>query len=257
MFHEGYIQKDLLVWGVCWDQPSPLSGGRHVDRLHSFCGDQGDIRFMGLVFNSSSTGENIFASAYPFAVRGTSHQIEIEAVTPWDYGLEGVIEGRTTFGSEISFFDPLFFINKHRYQRGRSYEFILSGLTYLIEKPGTDELAINEGEFYEMAVADGTVKGGAPLKISTSGMAALFPRDDLGLGEFEFHSPVRVVRTTKFDGFPIHVMQATVQRSLDDDQNFDITLYAAQSSLRPGLKFEGETDVSGLMWLQGYLAGSL
>ena len=252
------IQETPLHRSLSWAEPCQIFEGRQVDGLHSFCDDQGDIRFMGLVFNSSETGENLFASAYPFAVNGVTHRIEISEINSLEYRTEGVIEGLTELGSRISFFDPLFFLNKDRYQVGQAYEFSMTGMAHFIEKPPTDEVLIQEGQFYEMAVEEGGVEAGSPLKISTAGMAAIFPRDDIGPAEYEFQGPMNNIRTTRFDGYPVHAMEVTVKRDVEGDQaDFDITLYGAQKVVRSGLRLEEGGDLSGLLWLQGHLIGSL
>jgi len=250
----GELIQTTPVWRSVKLETPTLFEGVPMDQLYAFAENEGDVRFMGLVFHSSATGQNLFASAYPFAAGGIVHSVTIDEIEPWEFGIEATIHGSTRFDADISFFDPLYFLNKDQYRLGEEHNISFAAFAYTASKPVHEQIEITEGGLYEVALQDGNVKEGEALMIDCSKMAAMFPRDDVGGSVYEFQGEVLEHHHTSVDNRLLNVLKATVMRDTEqDDTPFNVPVYAAPHVLDEGFIPSHCTSMSGFFWLQGFL----
>jgi hypothetical protein len=107
------------------------------------------LHFLGLVVGEIEEGNNLW-SAYPVCAEGMNFRLVIDAVTPWDNGIEGIIEASVRDGGTISFFDPYFFLNKDDYRLGEEVTVTLGALAYMLRKAEQLEIEIHEGDMLEL-----------------------------------------------------------------------------------------------------------
>lgn len=84
---------------------------------------QTPLRFLAIVATDSTQEppSRFLFSGYPFLFEGCPQKIEIERVEDWANPLEGLVHGTTEGGAGVCFFDPLYFLNKAKYQVGSSF----------------------------------------------------------------------------------------------------------------------------------------
>jgi hypothetical protein len=184
-------------------------------------------------------GQNRLVSAFPAVQGGHSWPIMVEGLTPWANGLEGQITG-TCHGALVHFFDTRWWANHHRYTVGLTYEFRINGLAYVLRPAEARSFALESGQ-----------------QASTRGMRAYLPaqaesEEDADIDDYWFQSPLDARRYETFAAVPLTVY--TCALALPDDVPLTLDIYAAphaQSAALGDLPL-GE-DVSGFLWLQGYL----
>ncbi len=226
--------------------------GCPADVVHLLQKSFGALAFGSLIVGSRQARENLFASAYPIAKQGVTHALEITNIYEWEDGIEAEITGATQFGGEVSFFDPFYAINKDQYRLGVTKTFSLAAFAYSLGAPPHEEFEIFDGAFYDLNVQEGKIRQGEGMKFVTTDLAALFPRKDLGVSEFEFQSPVKDIQRASFDGRDMTAIRATLMRDTDnDDEDFDAVVYAARHVLKDRFQFERGRPVSGVIWMQG------
>jgi len=181
-------------------------------------------------------------SAYPEVYGGPVWPVTITEVVPWANGVEGQITG-TCNGATVSFFDTRFYTNKSLYRVGETYNFHMGALAY---KVGVAE---------EMEAESGT--GDSATKVSFRGARAYMPAvlssESADIDDYWFYSPVEAPPSeVEFDGRPLRVLPITM--ALPNDFEMRVPLYAAQHTSGPGMEgIAPGDDMTGFLWLQGYL----
>jgi hypothetical protein len=178
-------------------------------------------------------------SAFPAVQGGHPWPITVEGLTPWANGLEGQISG-TCHGALVHFFDTRWWANHRRYTEGQTYDFVINGLAYVLRPAEARSFALESGQ-----------------QASTRGMRAYLPaqtesEEDADIDDYWFQSPLDARRYETFGEVPLTVY--TCALALPDDVPLTLDIYAAphaQSLALADLPI-GE-DMSGFLWLQGYL----
>lgn len=202
---------------------------------------------------------NSLLSAFPFTAEGIEQRLMLERVIVWPNRAEAQIEARLGPAS-ICFFDTAFAINRGWYLAGQEYQFVLAGLAYVAAPAKNEALLIPAASPGARALRRLQTEDDSgptridPLRIETTGMAALLPtggdRDD-----YQFHGPVVEVRETELLGEPAWRVRAVVLRESDAGQDKDIVLEILVTRRvwrgdRPPAVGE---DIEGSLWLQGHL----
>ena len=240
---------------------NPETGQEHMEKVISFTGpERDDFCALALLVSDSVKGGARVWSAYPFAKKGIPHEIKITAIEEWKNTLEARIEGETEDGAEIGFFDTLYHLNKEKYEIGKTYPFMLSGLAYNLKIPEDKGFKISDPEkirgFREKmsdAGIDFPEEDDEPIEFSLGGAAIFLPIEDWDVDDFSFRAPVRHVSSFQLEGQTVHAVTAIVLRPFGpDDEDFDLTIYAADHAIEGEPPKQGD-DISGSLWLQGYL----
>jgi hypothetical protein len=183
---------------------------------------------MVLLLTEQTSASGCVLAAFPFAAGAITHPVRIEHVM--GTGAEGRIRGRTVDGGEISFFDALFFKNAASYRLGESYQFALSAFAYFARPLGLR-----------------LVKGG-----ETSVPAdVLKPARSGASDDYDFRATVQHVYPMRVAGRALYRMRVTVGRS--GQSMLDVALYAAEHILPDGYIPKPGDEITGRLWLQGYL----
>ncbi len=126
---------------------------------------------------------NAIVSLYPYVGLGTEQSIEIHKVRVWESGLEAQIEASIEGAGLVTFFDPLFAINRGWYAAGERYQFVLTGIAYdcrlAQDHPFTlEHSSVVLEHLRERAAAEGWEEPAPVQTIHTQGMAMLLPIDE-------------------------------------------------------------------------------
>ena len=225
------VARSTIIAQVELPERRAMPNGAQADMLTAMSEADGDVRHMVLLLTERQTSSGCVLSAFPFAAGAITHPVTIDHVASLGSGAEGQIRGRTEDGAELSFFDALFFKNGADYQVGESYQFALSAFAYSLRPYG---LRLVQGGGDTVAPPD-------VLKPARSGAS-----DD-----YEFRATVQHVYPLRLDGGTVYRMRVTVARS--GQSMVDVALYAAEHVLPPGYRPKPGDEITGRLWLQGYL----
>jgi hypothetical protein len=184
--------------------------------------------------------QNRLVTAFPAVQGGHTWAVTVEELTPWANGLEGQVTG-TSHGALIHFFDTRWWANHRRYATGQTYDFVINGLCYVLRPAEARQFELEGGR-----------------QASTEGMRAYLPAqaegEDAGdIDDYWFQSPLDARRYDTFGEVPLTIY--TCALALPDDIPLTLDLYAAPHAQTAALAdLPIGADVSGFLWLQGYLA---
>jgi hypothetical protein len=207
-----------------------MPNGMGADTLTAIAEAGGELRHMVLLLTERVSASGCVLAAFPFAAGAIAHPVTVEHVSPSGSGAEGCIRGRTADGSDIAFFDPLFFKNAAHYQVGQSYQFALSAFAYSARPLGLR-----------------LVKGG-DISVPAD---VLKPARAGACDDHEFRATVQHVYPMAVDGRTLFRMRVTVRRC--GRSMLDVALYAARHILPEGYSPKPGDEITGRLWLQGYL----
>ena len=233
-----------------WTDPAESPDGTAADTLFALAERKGPLRHLVLVMGEKAKRSSILVSAYPWAAEGATHEVEIEALLPWKYGIEGQIRGVIADGPEVTFFDPLFFRNRSRYPIGATLPVSFAALAYRVERPERDWVEV-AGPTADLLRRPDDPPG--PVKVYLTGAAIALPsggdEDDLS-----FYATVKAAERFDFADQAVYRMQITLFRH--EYMDIDMPLYAAAHTLSDGFSPAPGDDITGALWLQGRLLES-
>jgi hypothetical protein len=201
-------------------------------------------------------------SAFPAAGTGCKHKIRIDSVHEVSCGLEARISG-VLGDAAVTFFDPLYCLNRDRYRPGATVEVELAGVAYSLG-------IVPAGTTLQSAVGDVPMAGAAvllsackPNPEQTSGpfgdeqafgVAYFQQPDSFPLpDDYQFCAPVNDVEDSELDAIPVWKFRGTVMRVYDGRQNVDIDIYATREGMPDGAAPVPGDEISETLWLQGTL----
>lgn len=205
--------------------------------------------------------ENRLCTLYPFWLDGSRQRLAINGVTVWENGVEAQISADAG-GADLTFYDAQYLLNRSWYERGRDYDFILTGIAYgaspaedieIPFTPNPDQVA------WEAMLAQqrGEEPSEQPSTIRLGCGAFFFPVDGWDADDYSFRGPIKQIKPfSDFLGQDGWVVKTTVLRlSNRDPEDFDLDIVVTARA------WDGETppevgqDIEGRLWLQGYLQG--
>ena len=189
-------------------------------------------------------GKNQLVSAFPILRVDNILHITIESISPNDEAGEGYIQGTARSGIELDFFDPLFCINRSKYEIGKEYAFNVGAILYNFEE---------RKENLEF-VADSGPEKGKTFKMQNT---TAFTMTDF-YGEFQFATPFRgFVSEFEFNGSKFAQLIYRSNSGLTGDpEEFSFPMIIRKDSLKNYEPKDGD-PIMGSGWLQGYLMGEL
>jgi hypothetical protein len=223
--------KSSIIAQVELAEARAMPNGHTADMLTAMAEADGDVRHMVLLLTESESSSGCVLSAFPFAAGAITHAVTIDALECDRSGTEGLVRGRTEDGAELSFFDALFFKNSGEYEIGESYQFALSAFAYSLRPQG-------------LKLVHGGDPGPHPLDM-------LRPARNGGPDDYEFRATVQHAYPMRFCGGTLYRMRVTVARS--GQSMVDVALYAAEHVLPQGYRPKPGDEITGRLWLQGYL----
>lgn len=225
-------ERSSIIAQVELEEARAMPNGHTADMLTAMAEADGDVRHMVLLLTESESSSGCFLSAFPFAAGAIAHEVTIEELQCDASGTEGLVRGRTEDGAELAFFDALFFKNCGEYEVGQSYQFALSAFAYSLRPQGLK------------LVHGGDQTTAHPLDV-------LKPARIGGADDYEYRATVQHAYPMRFCGGTLWRMRVTVARS---GQNMvDVALYAAEHVLPQGYRPKPGDEITGRLWLQGYL----
>ncbi|MDD5470317.1 MAG: hypothetical protein PHP05_00105 [Sideroxydans sp.] len=213
-----------------------------------------------LVVSNAQSESREFFSAYPVALDGIRHTLELDHFAPWPYGIEAWAYGNVTQGGlPLCFFDTQYYAGSAAYQPGQMLEVSLAAWAYTLQPISLRKFEIKEGPLWEMTrqrrLDDGESEDEAAqaVDIHMTGASIFLPRfGKVAPDEAEYQGVISAVETIAHDGQLVYRLEMVVARP--DDDAFKLAVYASEHVLDGYVPRLGE-DVQGVLWLQGQIIG--
>jgi hypothetical protein len=240
----------------------PIPGGDAGATVTLIAWPKSGLRANYVVVRDKRRGRAYLHTAFPAASSGCRHKIRIDAVHEVSCGLEARISG-VLGDAALTFFDPLYCLNRDRYSPEAVVDVELAGIAYSMK-------VVPRGTKLKTAVGDLCMDGAAVL-MSVGKNAS--ERKDRSLGDekafglayleqantypmpddYQFCAPVKHRKEAEIAGIPAWKYRAILMRVHDGRQEVEIDIYATRESLREGAAPAPGDEASGTLWLQGTL----
>lgn len=221
-----------------------------VERFMMFADDRSAIEIVSLVACNDARPAKMFHATWPRVVGGHAHRVEIEAVETWADGMQGQIVG-TIGEARLTFFDPLYPLNRERYAAGDVVTVELAALAYQA-RPASDTLVDLADLPEDHPLATGEMSEAA---LDLSRAAMLIPAGTPDPDDFTFQMPLETVETTPLEsgGEGVTFLRLGGPVTRQNGVDVSVPLLVAPHC------WEGEEPpapgaaVQGALWLQGTL----
>jgi len=252
---------DLLVNlpGLCevdWQMPnSPTTGDRKIDRLIALCERAGPVRHLVIALRDSVARKSALFSAYPVVVGGAEVDLTVTKIEAWPGGVEGTISGFFDDRQEFVFFEPLFFLNRSKYEIGKPAKIRLSALAYQVKAMDQEYLEIDDPERAAEMRKGMIVPKDKPVRVHITDFVTRLPIDLWGPDDFFFNSPIKTCALAEANGLTLTCLTIGVHRP-EYGPDIDCSLYLAPHAIKNIQDFSTRQMIQGAYWLQGYLSES-
>ena len=256
-----------------WVSRGPVVGQREYTSLPVPGGDAGatvsviawptaGLRATFVVVRGQRGERAYLHSAFPTAGAGCKHEVRIDSVHEVSCGLEARVSG-VLGDAAVTFFDPLYCLNRDRYRAGAIVDVELAGIAYslrIVPVGTTLQSAVGDVPMAGAAVLLSARKHGPEQTSSTFGdeqafgVAYIQQPDSFPLpDDYQFCAPVNNVEVSEIDAMPVWKFRGTVMRVHDGRQNVDINIYATREGMPDAAVPVPGDEISGTLWLQGTL----
>lgn len=208
-----------------------------------------------LAVSNSAENSNSLFSAYPVVLDGALTDVTVTKVEPWEYGIEGWVEGTVTnAGASICLFDTMYFAGTDTVPEGAVVSYQLAGLAYSLRPIQLRSFEISEGAMWEMEKqrrldeGESPEEASRPVELHMAGAAIFIPRNGDSRDEAEFQGVIETIDTFEHDGQKVYRLEMVLMRP--DDEEFRLPVYASERALDGYVPTLGD-DVQGVMWVQG------
>jgi len=208
---------------------------------------------LAIVIDKKPEGNGV-VGLFPFSDAGMQQTLTLDKVSVWESGVEATI--KASWGiAEIEFFDTRFLINRHWYESGRLYDFILAGIAYDARPAEHLEMPVkrhpDEAAWLSRHLSVDEAPVPSELTISLDGSAIFLPITDWDRDDYSFHAPIKSVCEFKdWLGQEGWRVRATVMRF---DEDADLDIYITRKVWSGSEPPQIGQDIEGRLWLQGYL----
>jgi hypothetical protein len=173
------------------------------------------------------------------------------------FGLEGFIDAGIHDGSSVKFFDPLYALNKGKYEVGSQYIFSLGAVSLDLKQVTSQHIRITNPETVarmreaERAATGQAWSGPDFVEVDTSQAKILTHAAEDASDYCLFQGQVRSIRETHFLSRPFLVFRTAVGDLGGGD--LDVDIYVDHARFGSSAVPTAGDHVSGTLWLQGYL----
>jgi hypothetical protein len=217
----------------------------------------GDVRAIVHLVKPQGRPKFYLHSAFPWLAVGAPARLKLYGADANHFGLEAFINAGVADGPSVSFFDPLYALNKGKYRVGSEHQFTLAALSLDLRPAPPERVRIaNPETVAAMREAERAATGQAwsPLgyvEVDASHTRILTRVAEDASDYYIFQGPVRAIRSAAFLDRPFLIFRTAVLDRDGDDLAVDIYLDRARLHSR-NVPAIGDM-VSGTLWLQGCL----
>ena len=213
-----------------------------------------------MIVRVNERSEPEMASLFPHVGCGMRYPITLERVVVWSGGLEAQIEA-VVGEALITFFDCGYGENRNWYQEGEEFDFVLSAVAYECGPADDEAIPVTiRPEIWESMSGEGE----PPEEMRLKGASMLMPAEEWDRDDCNFHAPVQKVEEVEMLGQKAWLVTATVARFFDmpDDSanpatggevKFDLPILITARAWRHDSPPEEGQDISGILWMQGFM----
>jgi len=181
----------------------------------------GDMRAIAHLVKTSDDANFYLHSAFPWLAAGAPARLMVYGIRTDFFGIEGFIEAGINRRS-VTFFDPLFALNKGKYRIGGEYDFILAAVSLDVRRTTPPEFDL------------------------------MMDADPEASDHYRFRGYLHISRTASFLDQPFEVFRTAVMRAGGGLLFVDI--YVNSCRLDAGDALVSGATITGMLWLQGCLA---
>lgn len=211
------------------------------------------LSYCMLILLDDKNNQNTFFSAYPIINSGMHIQLKLVAIQEWSNQVEAVLTAVDHEGGEYRFFDNLYALNKHEYEIGKSYYFVLGATASqaeILEAPSFQfegEQAIDFLTTLGKEIED--PNNVEPITFDLSRLKAFFQTENSIPQIAEFQSPIEDIHLLKVDSHTLYQFDIQIY-------DYDLPQYLPLFVRKDLLNKEPEVGqpLRGMIYLFGYLS---
>jgi hypothetical protein len=206
-----------------------------------------------LVTDSTDRSHYVF-SGYPVLLDGQRYELEVEAVRPWEYGIEGWVEGSLFGELSLGLFDTMFFMGSAQLAVGQRVPYEIAALAYQMRPAEPMKFEIAEGPLWlwereeRLNRGETAEEASRPVEVCMEDTTIFLPNNDERCDEAYIRGLVRRYETVHHDGRKVYRVEVVVGRT--DNGDLPLPTYVAERCLEGFVPRIGQA-VEALVWIQG------
>ena len=215
------------------------------------------LRCLAMLVSNQATKSHSLYSGFPYAAEAAPMRLSVDNIRDWGNHVEGVLECSAPLGGTIAFFDTHYYRNRDGYKVGKEFDFRLAGLLYSLKLVNGETVTVTDQEVLAQRWAaygkepkrdaQGLIE---PDIIHLDGMVALFPSDGDWPEDAQYRCQLKEVSTFMLEDILVYRLVPELE---EDQQFFPGILYAAAAVLQDGYVPKPGDNISGRVWVQGFL----
>lgn len=213
-----------------------------------------------LVVSNSALGRDTLFSGYPVVLDGAEFDVTVSDVEPWEYGIEGWVQGQVTpAAASVTFFDSMYFIGTAELRPGDRVRYRLAGLAYSLGPLKRPSFQVATGPLWaderQRRLDEGASpeQASRPVEVVMAGAAIFVPGQGDARDDAWFQGQIDALERFDHDGQAIYRLEMVLMRP--GDEEFRLPVYASEYVLNGYVPRLGE-DVEGELWVSGYRSGN-
>jgi hypothetical protein len=212
-----------------------------------------------LVTDSTEHTHYVF-SGYPVVLDGKRYDLQIKAVRPWEYGIEGWVEGSVFGDLPVGLFDTMFFLGSDQLEQGQWVTYDIAALAYRMRAAEVMQFQISAGPLWMMEREERLARGESPeeasrpVDVRMDDAAVFLPGDDELCDEANVRGVVQRCEAMQHDGQTIYRVDVVVAKT--DNGDFLLPVYVAERCLDGFVPKIGQ-PVEATVWIQGRRVGNV
>lgn len=252
-----------------WVEGETVCRARCMDVRHEtehpeevVCLRQGDAAIANqllLVTDSKDNSHHVF-SGYPVLLDGHRYALQVKVVRPWEYGIEGWVEGSLFGELPVSLFDTMFFMGSDQLEQEQWVTYDIAALAYRMRLAEIMQFQITEGPLWMLEREERLGRGESPeeasrpVEVRMDDAAVFLPEGDDQCDEAYVRGVVQACKTMQHDGQTVYRVDVIVAKT--DNGDFTLPVYVAERCL-DGFVPEIGQPVEATVWIQGRRVGNV
>ncbi len=198
-------------------------------------------------------------SGYPVLLDGQRYDLQVKSVRPWQFGIEGWVEGLLFGELPVSLFDTMFFMGSDQLEQGQWVAYDIAALAYRMRPAEVVQFQIAEGPLWMMQRAERLARGESPdeasrpVEVRMDDAAVFLPIDDELCDEANVRGVVQRCESMQHDGQTVYRIDVVVAKT--DSGDFSLPVYVAERCLDGFVPQIGQ-PIEARVWIQGRRVGN-
>lgn len=251
-----------------WVEGETVCRARCMDVKHEterpeevVCLREGDASIANqLLLVTDSTGHTHYVfSGYPILLDGQRYDLQVKLVRPWQFGIEGWVEGLLFGELPVGLFDTMFFMGSDQLAQDQCVTYDIAALAYRMSPAEVVQFQIAKGPLWMMQRAERLARGespdeaSSPVEVRMDDAAVFLPIDDELCDEANVRGVVQRCESMQHDGQTVYRINVVVAKT--DNGDFSLPVYVAERCLDGFVPQIGQ-PIEATVWIQGRRVGN-